>query len=181
MLNTHKITIIAALLALLLAGCGGVDRPPLAESDSSQKFRGGSEIPVDDVVYTIKGKVVADLESLVQQDSPGYTRTYVSEYGTSYTYMPPVVDGKGFLRVLVEMATPETALAPVGNVVILKTTDTKIRAVLPGDFITLKCRAQFEAVAAVRDHETFNAEKLGTWELDYCRMPTPVVEVRTGR
>jgi hypothetical protein len=44
--------------------------------------------------------------------------------------------------------------------------------------VTFKCRAQYEAVAAVRENESFNQAKVETWELDYCRMATPVIDVR---
>ena len=61
--------------------------------------------------------------------------------------------------------------------VILKTTDTKVTAISDGDLVTFKCRQQYEAVAAAREGQPFNAATDGTWELDYCRMAEPEFEM----
>ena len=37
---------------------------------------------------------------------------------------------------------------------------------------------QYEALAAVRDNEKFSKTKVETWELDYCRLASPVIDVR---
>ena len=93
-------------------------------------------------------------------------------------YFGPQFGGKGFVRLFVYSAEPATELARPENIVILKTSDTKASALLPGDIVTFKCRAQYEAVAAVRNAETFNKEALETWELDYCRMISPLITVK---
>lgn len=174
------------VVVILLTACGGqTDIAPEPESDSSQRYRLGSEIPVDDNVYTINGRVVGDVDSLTRQTAAarvtnstvyadGYTRS-------SSTYFAPELNGKGFVRLLVYSSEPETDLAQPENIVIIKTTDTKATMLLAGDVVTFRCRAQYEAVAAIRNNETFRAEDLGTWELDYCRLSSPLVAIESGR
>ena len=172
---------LAAILVIvvLLAGCSDIS--PAPESDSSQDFASGAKIPVDDNVYVITGEVVADVDSLTRQTEAA--RGSVSGYGSGYgsyvsgSYFGPQFGGKGFVRLLVSDAHPPTGLAPRGDIVIIKTSDTKASALLPGDVVTFKCRAQYEAVAAVRRRETFDADLVETWELDYCRLVSPVIEV----
>lgn len=94
----------------------------------------------------------------------------IGGYGSA-SYFGPEFGGKGFVRgVVVES---DASLAEVGHMVVLKSTDTKAIMLMPGDRATFKCRQQYEAIAAVRSYETFNADKLATWELDYCRLASP--------
>jgi len=88
------------------------------------------------------------------------------------TYYGPQLNGKGMVRLTV--ADSDAELAPVGSTVILKLDDTKGILLLPGDQVTFKCRAQFEAIAAVMKQQAFD-QTAGTWELDYCRLASPVV------
>lgn len=165
--------ITLGVLVLALTGCGA--SAPTVESDSNQKYSGNSTIPVDNAYYTITGTVAGDISTLTRQESPGYGSTYVSGGYGSGTYFGPVESGKGYVRILVKSASPETPDAPVGKVVILKSTDTKATALTSGDEVTFKCRRQYEAVAPVSDQEQFDKDKAGTWEIDYCRMVGPFV------
>jgi hypothetical protein len=168
----HWSYVIVVLVLVGLAGCA--NQPPLPESDSSQEFAAGQGgIPVDDNVYTITGKVVGEVESLVRQTSPGQGFISGTGYGVYGSYFGPEFDGKGFVRL--EVMTSDSRLAPKGSIVILKVTDTKASVLLPGDTVCFKCRHQYEAIAAVRNNETFDQEKLETWEIDYCRLVSPVV------
>lgn len=168
---------IGVLLVLGLSACGVDNEAPRPESDSSQYFSRGSEIPVDDNVYTITGQVVSEVGSLTRQTQAA--RGSISGSGTagfayvSGTYYGPEFGGKGFIRL--QVLESDSFLAPWGEIIILKSTDTKGVALLPGDVVTFKCRHQYEALAAVRNSETFDAEKLETWEIDYCRFFTPVI------
>lgn len=172
--------IFLLLLPLLLVGCRG--QAPQAASDSPQTYNANARIPVDDNVYTITGEVVGDISSLSQQTTPAQgDLTGLQARGYGYlggSYFGAEFEGKGFVRLLVHTAEPSTRLAPLEEIVIVKTTDTKAVVLLPGDVVTFKCRAQYEAVAAVRENEAFDEDKLETWELDYCRMVTPVIDVR---
>lgn len=172
---------ILLVVAVLAIGCGG--KAPAPASDSPQTYDASARVPVDDTVYTISGQVVGDVASLSQQTTPAQGDvTGLTGRGYGYlggSYFGAEFGGKGFVRLLVHTTEPATPLAPPENIVIVKTTDTKAAVLLPGDVVTFKCRAQYEAVAAVRENESFNQSKVETWELDYCRMVTPVIDVRS--
>ena len=163
--------ILPLLFVLLLAAC---QRSPAPQSSSGMNYAWLTTIPVDTNVYTITGTVAADVESLVRQRTPAQAQSYNAE-GLSYsTFSGPEMSGKGMVRLTV--VTSDAELAPVGSTVILKVDDTKGILLLPGDQVTFKCRAQFEAIAAVVNRQEFDPAA-GTWELDYCRLATPVVGV----
>ncbi len=154
---------------LLIAGCQWAPAPT---SSSGFNYAWLTTIPVDERVYTITGTVTAEVESLVRQTAPSQAQSYNTD-GLSYsTYYGPQLNGKGMVRLTV--ADSDAELAPVGSTVILKLDDTKGILLLPGDQVTFKCRAQFEAIAAVMKQQAFD-QTAGTWELDYCRLASPVV------
>lgn len=167
--QTIAVLFLLGALALWLAAC---QRSPAPESNNGLSYAWLTTIPVDTAVYTITGTVATEVESLVRQTAPAQVQSYSAE-GLSYsTYYGPQMNGKGMVRLTVEGSN--AALAPVGSTVILKLDDTKGILLLPGDHVTLKCRAQFEAIAAVTNRQEFDPAA-GTWELDYCRLATPVV------
>ncbi len=156
-------------LLFLLSAC---QQAPAPESGNGLTYAWFTAIPVDTNVYTVSGEVVTDIESLVRQRAPAQAQTYNIEGSSVSTYYGPEMSGKGMVRLHVEQSDSE--LAPVASTVILKLDDTKGILLLPGDTVTLKCRAQFEAIAPVMQRQTFDPSA-GTWELDYCRLDTPVV------
>lgn len=165
--------VVLSVIGMTLAGCMA-DRAPQPSSDSPQAFLANPDgVPVDDGVYVISGIVIGDVESLVRQTAPARGTMAGSAYGAYGSYFGPELGGKGFVRLHVQSS--DSKLAPKGSIVILKVTDTKASVLLPGDTVEFKCRHQFEAVAAVRDSETFDAEKLETWEIDYCRLTAPII------
>lgn len=179
---TRKITaaLAAAVLLVTLAACDDDgDKAPGADSDSSQSYNSDAKVPVDDAVYHITGEVVGQVNNLTRQVKPaeGSLSGFSSGgYGSmTGSFTGPVEAGKGFVRVRVTRS--DVDLAPVSEVAILKTSDTKVTALQPGDVITFACRKQYEAVAAVRDNSSFDQTKVATWELDYCRLANPTVQV----
>lgn len=161
---------LGIIFSVLMTGC---QQAPAPESSSGLDYAWRTTIPVDTNVYTLRGIVNNDMESLVRQLEPAQAQSYSTE-GVSYgTYAGPLLGGKGMVRLRVEVSDSE--LAPVGSTVILKLDDTKGLLLQPGDRATFKCRAQFEAIAAVINRQPFD-EAAGTWELDYCRLATPVIE-----
>ena len=180
---------ILFLITVLFLVTACADQQPRAESDSQQSFntRGESDgrIPVDDNVYVITGKVTGPVSSLERQVGGGYRTSSTTDVNgvpiTTYYYVPPIINGKGFVRLFVHNASPQTDMAQPERIAILKTTDTKVTALFEGDIATFKCRAQYESVAAVRNNETFDPDKLQTWELDYCRLVSPVISIEQGR
>lgn len=159
---------------IILVGCEPY--APQPDSDSSQSFsriQGG--IPIDDNIYRVMGTVVSDVDSLTRQtqaargSASGYDGYYSgSFYGAQF-------GGKGFIRLRVESISPSTEVAKPGEIALLKSSDTKGSALLPGDFVVFKCRIQYEAIAPVRESEEMEEDKHGTWELDYCRLERPVI------
>ncbi|MEZ4732005.1 MAG: hypothetical protein R3E79_33220 [Caldilineaceae bacterium] len=171
MVNVPKCSVLL-LLWLLVGLLGACQRSPAPESNNGLSYAWFTTIPVDTAVYTLTGTVATEVESLVRQTAPAQVQSYSAE-GLSYsTYYGPQLNGKGMVRLTVEASNAE--LAPVGSTVILKLDDTKGILLLPGDRVTLKCRAQFEAISAVMNRQEFDPAA-GTWELDYCRLATPVV------
>lgn len=164
--------------------CGG-ESDPAPDSDSTQQYDSGSKIPTDTQVYDVTGTVTADVKSLTRQQEPGHGSSfgYVGGSGAGFSgfssgsYFGPVQTGRGFVRITVKSASPATDLAPAGDTVILKVSDTKGTALLPGDTVTFRCRRQYEAVAAVKNNQKFDAEGDATWELDYCRLASPIITV----
>lgn len=167
--------VLGSAFVVLLGACAPVtDTAPRPESDSSQAYGYDARTPVDDNVYEIAGVVTGAVDSLVRQTEAARGSVAGSGYGFYGTYFGSEFGGKGFVRLLVRRSN--SPLAPIGEIVILKTTDTKAIVLVPGDEVTFLCRAQYEAVAAVRDNETFDPDKVETWELDYCRLLTPVIQ-----
>jgi len=161
--------------------CESEETAPAPDSDSSQSFKEGAKIPVDTEVYVITGEVIGEVNSVTRQVEPAQGQVNGSLYGSygslSGSFTGPIEKGKGFVRVRVQSSEPSTELAPVGDVAIIKTSDTKVSALLNGDIITFKCRRQYENIAAIKENEKFDADKLATWELDYCRLAAPVIAV----
>lgn len=174
-------TLVALLLVMLVLSGAMCDSnaAPAPESDSSQSFNSDARIPVDDNVYTITGQVVGEVSSITRQTQAGHgSISGFSSSGSGYvggSFYGPEFGGKGFVRLYIEHS--DSPLAPVEGIVLIKSSDTKGSALLPGDRVTFKCRAQYEAVAAVRENESFDTNKLATWELDYCRLSTPTIEI----
>lgn len=178
------------LSVLFLAGCvlpttsdistGKTVQTQAPESESGIRYQGGDGLPVDERIYHIEGMVVADVGSLVRQDSPGYGSIggYAAN-GTGYVsgyYVGPTINGKSFVRIRVSNIDPgDTDWVASGQIVIIKGTDTKMTVLLPGDNVKFICRRQAEAIAAIHPGEWYNAKTNTTWELDYCRMESPVI------
>jgi len=172
MVKVPQRAVFLMLWLLMIWLLGACQRSPAPESNNGLSYAWFTTIPVDTVVYTLTGTVTTEVESLVRQTAPAQVQSYSAE-GLSYsTYYGPQMNGKGMVRLTVEASDAE--LAPVGSTVILKLDDTKGILLLPGDRITFKCRAQFEAISAVMNRQEFDPAA-GTWELDYCRLATPVV------
>jgi len=178
----RRMLVVPILAGALLSGCSAANEEPEVESDSSQSYKVGSKVAVDDEVYTIEGEIVAEVNSVTRQIAPAQGSsggTVFGGYGSfSGSYFGEVTGGKGFVRILVQSSSPSTELAREGSVSILKVSDTKATALLPGDVVVFKCRRQYEALAAVRENQDFDREAVETWELDYCRLATAVVDVR---
>lgn len=158
------------------------------ENDSPWDWDEGKiDIPCYGTIYQLTGTVSTDVNSLTIQTSPGGGSGGGSIVGAGgFTYgsfgwssTGPEFSGKGFVRLKVTASNDDLiSMAPVGSTIIIKMTDTKAVALLPGDTITVKCRKEYEAVGAIAASEKFTEETLdaaATYELDYCRLASPIV------
>lgn len=173
--------LFAIIAGLLFVACADTEpQAPRPDSDSAQTYDGG-RIPVDNNIYEVVGVVQSPMESLVRQTraaSGSASGVMISGTGTmSGSYHGPEFDGKGFIRIALESITPtpQQFEVPAGATIIVKSSDTKAILVGAGDRVYLRCRVQYEAVAAVLEREKFDANTVATWELDYCRLASPVV------
>lgn len=178
---------IVLLVVMFLIGCGG----QVAESDSDKEFAtirgGGLATSIDFGVYTITGYVEPMLIPIdVVVGYTGETSPVLAEYPYR------VMDGKSLLRVEVVSAEYTSSTVKVdilqeveeaidvdsllGQVIVVKITDAKMFGVLIGDKVKLSCRAEPENLAAVANNEPFQ-HALETWELDWCRFASPVVDI----
>lgn len=179
-----RVAVLPGVLLIALAGCTSDDATaPAPDSDSGQTWADGATVPVDEKVYHVTGEVVGQINSLTRQVKPAEGSLSGTQYGNGYgtvsgSFTGPVEAGKGYVRVRVVKS--DSDLAPVSEVVILKTSDSKVTALQPADVISFVCRRQYEALAPVMEKADFEKAKndVATWELDYCRLGSPVVQVR---
>lgn len=168
--------LVLLLVAVLAFGACSFDKTtdPYAQSDNEDaSFKNNPHIPVDRNLYVLSGEIVADVASVTRQVDAGGGQIYGYNGYVSGSVNGSRYAGKGYVRLHVQSLTPKANFAGVGDVVILKTTDLKAAALLPGDVVTFKCRAQYESVAAIQTNERFERDAYATWEFDFCRMPTP--------
>lgn len=167
--------VIGIILTVLLSGCN--EAGTYAESDSGYTYKNYKQaaIPVDNNLYTLTGVVVGDVNSIARPGPAKVVTTYRSDYYSVGTYFPPEMNGKGLVRLWVEQS--DFPGVPAETIAIIKSTDTKLIAVLPGDRITLRCRVQAEAIAPSYTGQVYDPNKAVTLELDFCRMLSPVIEV----
>ncbi len=147
------------------------------KADSGYEYGGGTIIPNDQKLYTIRGTLVDPPVNTNRQSSPG--GAYISGYSSSGSgYVSgsawgPEFKGKGILRI--KVITSDCDIAPVGSEVVLKCSDQKAVVLGPGDTVTFKCRKQCEPIAPTADYQKISEADL-TWELDYGRLASPVVK-----
>ena len=152
------------------------------QNDSQWDWDEGKiDIPCDSYIYQVEGTVVTLPESLTIQTERGYSSGggyMIGGFGSvGWSSMGPEFSGKGFVRILVSWS--DSDLAPAGQVTILKVTDTKAVALIQGDKVRFKCRKEYEAIAPLDYGEKFTTEtrdQAATYELDYCRLVSPVLQ-----
>lgn len=180
-MRDNTLRVAAQLLALIvgislaLAGCEQAGT--YAESDSGYTYQSykQAKLPLDNNLYTLTGVIVGDVNSIARPGPAKIVTAYRSEYYSVGTYFPPEMSGKGLARLWVEKS--DFPGVPPETIAIIKSTDTKLIAVLPGDRITVRCRVQAEAIAPSYTGQVYDPEKAVTLELDFCRMVSPVIDV----
>jgi len=166
---------VLLVLSLFVVACQAPNQPKQAVGyvDNSGD---PAKLDYDPVIYTIKGEVVGDINSVVRQSAPA--QGSVSGYSTGSwgyvggSFVGPQISGKNFVRLLVQSS--DCSLAKYGELVILKVEDTKATALLPGDIVTFRCRVEYEVLTAVLTNETFSKDKQ-VKEIDWCRFAVPTI------
>ena len=151
-----KLGLILSLFILLTVACAGATQT----TDTGVNI----ESQVDPNLYTLRLKI--------QEEPEGYSETGGSLYRYD-TYTRGVVwqDGKGLVRGQLLEVSPNVPFASVGDTVIVKTTDRKVEALLPGDTITLYCVADYEPICAKNPDSNYAVGQCqDTWEFDFCRL-----------
>ncbi len=191
--------IMASVLILVACGGGTtpVSSAPVVQSNGTvptpQPVAPGADgnyaqnygLPAVTTVYSITGVVLAAPSSITQYSVDGrMSGSSYKGYGSVSGYIQGGTTGKGFVRFKVQsvewhdpyidggiMQRSEdwTPAAKPGDVVLLKTIDSKASALGSGDTVTFLCREQNEFVPAVAVNEIPTTAGL-TRELDYCRM-----------
>lgn len=171
-----KLAVLLAVASVLALGaCDAATKDPTAQSDNVEaSFKGSPKVPVDRNLYVLKGEVFGDVSSLTRQVDPGGGQIFGYGGYVSGSVNGARYAGKGYVRLKLVSIDPA---APFGtkaeDVVIIKTADTKAAALLPGDVVEFKCRAQYESVAPIQTNERFNKDTYASWEFDFCRLSTP--------
>lgn len=147
------IIIFAMFMNALLTGCTTTQT-----TDTGVRI----DTKVDPHLY----HVVVQLE-----DQDSYTEQNMSFYLYD-TYAKGIVwsDGKGLLRGTLLSVDPPIEWAKPEHTIVVKTTDRKITALLPGDIAELTCVADFEPVCGWNETANVAGNCEDIWEFDYCRL-----------
>lgn len=139
-------------------------------------------------IYTITGVVQAAPGSVSQYNIHGsMSGSSYNGYGSVSGYVSGGTSGKGIIRFLVEdmhyhdpyvdagvtkRNEDWTPIVTPGQIIILKSEDTKATGLAAGDRVTFMCREEVEFVHAVAQNEIPTLRSV-TRELDWCRMVEP--------
>lgn len=171
-------------------GVSGIPTPQPVAPGVDGNYANGYALPAVTTVYIITGTVEAAPNSIQQYTENG------SISGSSYRgtgsvsgYIHGETSGKGFLRFkvsgvswhdpyinagIVKRSEDWTPIVKTGDMVLIKTVDTKASALGAGDGVVFMCREQYEFVSAVARDEIPTTQSV-TRELDYCRMVSPQI------
>lgn len=161
------VTGILILIAILnLSAC----QTRVSDSGLSLKSVGTN---IDNNIYVLNVTMLGNVISSKDTNALGTGRQYSDIYG--YENMRLWQDGKGMVQVRVNSISPSLKYIKPESTIVLKTTDLKVMAVSPGYSFEVKCRNDYEPVAALQNNEMSNSQ-YDTHELDFCRMTDPVIK-----
>lgn len=172
-------------------GSSSVSTPQPVAPGADGNYANGYGLPAVTTVYIITGTVEVAPSSIQQYTENG------SISGSSYRgtgsvsgYIHGETTGKGFVRFkvsgvswhdpyvnagIVERDEDWTPVVNAGDLVLIKTVDSKASALGAGDSVVFMCREQYEFVPAVARDEIPTTQSV-TRELDYCRMVSPQID-----
>lgn len=160
-----SVGIILVVLVSLLSGC----QSRVSDSGLSLKSVGKN---IDNNIYVLNVTMLGTMISSKDTTAQGTGRQYSDIYG--YENMRLWQDGKGMVEVRINSISPSLNYIKPQSTIVLKTTDLKIMAISPGYSFEVKCRNDYEPVAALQNNEMINSRH-DTYELDYCRMTNPEI------
>lgn len=161
-----SVGIIAVILGSLLTGC----QTRVSDSGLSLKSVGKN---IDNNIYVLNVTMLGTMISSKDTTAQGSGRQYSDIYG--YENMRLWQDGKGMVEVRINSISPSLSYIKPQSSIVLKTTDLKIMAISPGYSFEVKCRNDYEPVAALQNNEMISSQH-DTHELDYCRMTNPEIK-----
>ena len=128
---------------------------------------------IDSNIYILNVTMLGTPVSNKNTEGQSVARQYSDLYGFGDARLWQ--DGKGLVSVHVNSISPSLDYIKPGTDIILKTTDLKIMAINEGYSFEVRCRNDYEPVAALQNNEVTN-DRYDTYELDYCRMTNPKIE-----
>lgn len=162
-----SVGIIAVIfLVSLLSGC----QSRVSDSGLDLKSVGKN---IDNNIYVLNVTMLGTMVSSRNITAQGTGRQYSDIYG--YENLRLWQDGKGMVEVRINSITPSLSYIKPESTIVLKTTDLKIMAISPGYSFEVKCRNDYEPVAALQNNEMISSRH-DTYELDYCRMTNPEIK-----
>lgn len=167
MKNIIKITIFAVLLIIIFSACS------TRTSDSGYSLKTVGK-RIDSNIYIMNVTMLDEAKSNKNLGGEGVSRQYSDLYGFGNSRLWQ--DGKGLVSVHVNSISPSLEYIKPGTDIVLKTTDLKIMAIAPGYSFEVRCRNDYEPVASLQNNEITN-DRYDTYELDYCRMTNPRIEL----
>ncbi len=160
--------IIAMLLLLILSACS----TRTSDSGFSLKTVGKR---IDSNIYVLNVTMLGSPLSNKNTEGESIARQYSDLYGYGNSRLWQ--DGKGLVSVHVNSISPSLDYVKAGMDIVLKTTDLKIMAISEGYSFEVRCRNEYEPVAALQNNE-ITSDRYDTYELDYCRMSNPQIEFK---
>ena len=158
--------ILLCLCLIMAAGC------TTRTSDSGYLLKTVGK-KIDSNIYVLNVTVLGEPFSNKNIGGEGVARQYSDIYGFGNSRIWQ--DGKGLVSVHVNSISPSLDYVKPGMDIVLKTTDLKIMSINEGYTFEVKCRSDYEPVAALQNNE-MTSERYDTSELDYCRMTNPQIE-----
>ncbi len=163
--------LIILLCVVLLAGLFSSCSTRTSDSGFNLKTVGNH---IDSNIYILNVTMLGEPESNKNIGGEGVSRQFSDIYGYGNSRLWQ--DGKGMVSVHVNSISPNLSYVKPNSDIVLKTTDLKIMAIDPGYSFEVKCRNDYEPVAALQDNE-LSSDRYDTYELDYCRMSNPEIYI----
>lgn len=173
-----KICVFVLLfVAALLLGCMPVSDGADTAASENTVAKSNGNIYYDPSLYTMTVRIGGSPKEHTEIHASGSASYYNGIGGGSMVVWQ---DGKGIIPAYVIEMEPTSSIVSVGDSILLKTEDLKMSRLEEGWVVEIKCRMDYEPLTELHvPNEVVDAELTQTWELDLCRMSSPVFIVET--